>query len=239
MEPVYGNIAAWASSPFLLPLPLLPTLFAQSGFGLIDPPAPPPLPRPPFFEHYLFENPWPLVVLLAVAGAVCFLRLRGTGKNTGALVAAGCLLVCALGAWLLAGSVETGREAIARKTEELVAGAARADVSALDALLSEDLSLFRPGGGESLGKAETLERVRRDLGGFYKIGNWAVLDVQSMTDSPRTGVTQARVRVTLEAAGFPNISWWKIDWRKGPDGEWRAVTIDPKSVTPEVRGQFR
>jgi hypothetical protein len=59
--------------------------------------------------------------------------------------------------------------------------------------------------------------VQQTLGGVYKISEWAVLETQSMTDAPGAGVTQSRIRVTLEA-GFPNISWWKIDWRKGPDG---------------------
>lgn len=214
-------------------------LLAQSGFGLIDPPAPRALPSPPPIEHYLLENPWPLVVVLAVAGVTAFLRLRAAGKPRPGTLWGLTLFLAAGGVWTLASWVQTGREAITRSTAALIGAAARADIPSLDALLSDQLSLFRPGGGPGLGKTETIGRVQRDLGGPYRVREWAVLETQAMTDSASSGVAQVRVRVTLEAAGIPNISWWRIDWRKGADGAWRAVTIEPVSVTVEVRERMR
>lgn len=214
-------------------------VLAQSGFGLIDPSPPKPLPNPPLIEHYLLENPWPLVVVLAVGAMIAFTRLRAAGKPRHGALWGLILLIAGAGVWTLASWVQTGREAIARSTSALIGAAARADIPSLDALLSENLSLFRPGGGAGLGKTDTLDRVQRDLGGPYRVREWAVLETQAMTDSASSGVTQVRVRVTLEAAGIPNISWWKIDWRRGEDGAWRAVTIEPVSVTVDVRERMR
>lgn len=227
-----------------MPAPSLPThppglTLAQQGFAFIDPPAPPPLPRPPALAHYLLENPYPAMVLLSIAGVIAWRALSGAGRGRHAMIAAAACFLGAIAIFLAARSVETPREQLVRSTADLVASTARADVASMEPILAEQVSLFRPGGGPGIDKQEILSRVRETIGRQYRIKEWAILETQAMTDSGVSGVTQVRLRVTLEAAGIPNISWWKLDWRKAADGRWQVLTIDPVSVTPEVRGQIR
>lgn len=212
----------------------VPAMLAQA-FEVIDAPTPTPLASGPLWSRFLLENPYPAVILLLIGAFAAWRLLNNALKGREANIAAAACVALALAIFALARFVQTDRERLRDLTRELVRSTATADVTSLEQLLSPQLSLFRPGGGLSMGKEETLERVQNELGKRYRVREWAVLETQASTDSPTSGITQTRVRVTLEMSPFPTISWWKIDWRKDANGVWRADRIDPVSVPQAVR----
>ena len=224
---ILGSLAATAAAPA-----------RQGGLSMIEPPAPPPLPPAPIWERLLLENPWPLAIILAAGAIVAFvsMRHRAPPRHTAAAVAG--LALAAVGVLVLASLVETAREQMRHQTFELISAAARASVTDTGTLLAPDATLFPPGGGAALDRDDILTRVERDLGGAWRLREWAVLECEASV-SGDTGRTQVKVRATPEAAGFPNISWWRLGWRRDPPGPWRVISIEPVSVTREVENQLR
>ncbi len=209
----------------------------QGGFGMIDPPAPPPLPSPPVFDRFVLENPWPLAVLLALGAVGAFITLRHRPPARRAFLISGGLLAAGAGVVLAGALVETPRERLRSATLALVSAAARADAEGTGELLAPDAVLYPPGGGSALDRDRVMARVREDLGGRWRLREWAVLETQSAA-SGDSGRTQVKVRVTPESVGFPNISWWRIGWRRDGAG-WRVISIEPVSVTAEVERELR
>jgi hypothetical protein len=39
-----------------------------------------------------------------------------------------------------------------------------------------------------------------------------------------------RVRVVPERYEVPNASWWRVEWRRSPDGRWRVTEIQPLEI---------
>jgi len=210
----------------------------QGGFGMIEPPAPTPLPAPSLVDRYLLENPWPLSTILALGAIAAFVTMRHRVPVRRVAAAATALLFAAAGVLLLAASVETPRESLRGATRALVNAAASADAARVAGLLAPDATLFPSGGGSPLGRDAILARVRDDLGGRWKLREWAVLETQAAATGD-SGRTQVKVRVTPEAFGFPNISWWRLAWSRDATGAWRAISIEPVSVTPEVGRELR
>jgi len=196
--------------------------------------APEPLPRAPLLERLLFEQPWGLIVGLLVVAVAAFVALNRRGLwRPGLMVLAGSVLVGA-GAWVLATSVQTPREAMVAATLALVDATAAVDTRALSAQLAPDARLFSrftqpsPAVPEAgLGKDEIIALVQRTLGDQWVLKEHSVEEVQAALDGPRRGRTQVRVRALARQWGVPYGSWWLINWRQEPDGAWRAVTIQP------------
>jgi hypothetical protein len=219
----------------MMPLPIL----LGQAFESFDAPTPPALPSSPVWERYLLENPYPAVILLLIGAMVVWRIMNNAMKRREAAIGAAACVVVAGGVFVLARTVETTRERLKGLTFALVRSTAEADIASLDPLLDDKITLFRPGGGPSLDKGETLERVRNDLGKSFRVKEWAVLELQADVDTPTSAMTQARIRVTLQMSAFPTISWWKLDWRRDAAGVWRVISIDPVSVPQAVRSQLR
>lgn len=209
----------------------------QGGFGALEPPAPAPLPGAPALEHLLLENPWPLAVVGLAGGVAAWVVLRQRGRERGAWTAGGALWVASSAVVTLAWLVETSRERVSAATMALVGRAARAEAEGVGELLAPDAVLFPPGGGGSIGRDAIIARVRDDLGGRWKLREWAVLETQASA-SGDTARSQVKVRATAEAGGFPTFSWWRIGWRR-EGGAWRVIAIEPASVSAEVERELR
>jgi hypothetical protein len=193
-------------------------------------PRPPtPLPAAPLLESILFERPLPLVVLLVLAGLVAFVLLNRRGRAGAGIFALALGVALACGLWILATVVRTDREVVSEQTRELVDAAARTDRAGLSRLLHETAKLSIGGGGW-LERDEILDAVDRRLGATYKLHEWAVVKVEASVDSAEVARTQVNVRAETEAARVPNLSWWKIGWRKAADGRWVVTSIEPLSV---------
>ncbi|MFN0132083.1 MAG: hypothetical protein ACKVW3_06075 [Phycisphaerales bacterium] len=192
-----------------------------------------PLPSAPAFERFVLIQPWPLVGVLALAGLAVAFAVRSRWR-----VALAGLLGALAGMVLAAGMmVTTDREKIAAATRALVDATARADIGALAPMLAADVRFVSelalpgvPGVGIGLDRDQLLKQVADKLGREWTLKEHSVLEVQSTLDGPSAGRTQVRVRVVPEATGFPNASWWRIDWRREGDGTWRVIGIRPLHV---------
>lgn len=209
---------------FLLSLPQPPIVAVTAG----------PLVLASVVERLLFENPWPLIggVILAGAIAIAVFNRRGATRPAVAVIAS--TVVFAAGVWLLARMVTTDRERIRDQTLALVDAVAKVDEPVLASLLADDLSLYLKVGSaateNSLDRAATIDRARRTLGGPYRLKEWHVSDQDIVVSLPNATST-LNVVVIPEAAGLPVHSAWRVDWRRMPDGSWRAFAIELISMS--------
>ncbi len=189
-----------------------------------------PLPAGPLLQRLFLENPWPVAVVLGVAGVLALVVGNARGQlKRGAGIAVACFAVAAV-VWIITATVETTRETLKRRTVELVGVTAAVDLPRLDAILDGSSQLFtvqHPGG---VGKDEILHATSHFLGGVYRVREHQVGQLEAVVDGPNVARTQARVRVVTDATP-PFVSWWLIDWRR--DGDvWRVTGI--RAVAPSL-----
>lgn len=194
----------------------------------------PPLPGPPLWERLLLEEPVYLAGALGLAAIVAFVILNQRARLRTGAVAAVVLLLAAAGVMVLGTTVRTEREAMAESTASLVDAVARVDTAALDQLLASDVMLVSdfhipelPIASPGLGKNAILAAVGVTMR-RYPVKEHRILATQAQSTGPGIGRTQVRVRVVVE--GIPHTSWWKVDWRRGTDGRWRAIAIRPLDI---------
>lgn len=184
----------------------------------------PKLPAPPLLERILFDNPWALVIVLALAAVVLFIVLNGRGKLRAGLLTAAALLLAAGGAYLTSVLVTTPREQIKQATRELVDATAGVRLNDLERLLDDDLVLRVFGVPRDAGKTETLAAVDKRLGSQYVIREHSIQEMDATIDGPRVGRTHVRVHVASDMGALS--SWWRVDWERGEDDVWRARRIE-------------
>lgn len=190
-------------------------------------------------DQFLFENPWPLIGALVLAGAVAFALLNRKGRITPALFSVVAAIVLSVSVWLAARSVTTDRERVRDLTVSLVDATARVDESTLAPMLASDLTLYLKVGAitsdTSMDRAATLEQVRRSVGGPYRLKDWRVTS-NDITISGTQATSRLGVTVTTEVYAVPHRSIWRVDWRHEPDGAWRVFAIEllemPGLATP-------
>ncbi|MFO0835143.1 MAG: hypothetical protein U0638_09245 [Phycisphaerales bacterium] len=205
-------------------------LAAQISAILVPPHAPPRfLGVASLFDRFLFENPWPLIGALVLAGAIGFTLLNRKGRITPALASIAAALVLSTGVWLAARIVTTDRERVRDLTIALVDATAKVDESALTPMLADDLTLYLKVGAittdHSMDRTATLQQIRRSLGGLYKIRDWRITS-SDITTSGTQASARLSVSVTTEAYAIPHRSTWRVDWRREPDDTWRVFAIE-------------
>lgn len=192
---------------------------------------PQPLPPGPIVGRLTLESPAPLIACLVVAALAVWLASREPARRRGRVVA-GLLVVVALGVGVLASVVETTPERLSRHSKELVAAVAAADADALNRRLDPAVVLitFEREGAEPLDMI--VQRVATEFakGGRLELKDYGVLEVQASSETPRRGRVQIKVRATL-ASGVPGVSWWRLDYHLGDDGEWRVSGIQPLAIS--------
>lgn len=180
-------------------------------------------------DRFLFENPWPLIGALVLAGAVAFAILNRKGRVTPALAGVVAAVILSAGVWLAARAVTTDRERVRDLTVALVNATARVDESTLAAMLADDLSLYLKVGAmttdTSMDRAATLQQVRRSLGGLYKLKDWRITS-NDITTGGAQASSRLSVSVTTEAYAIPHRSTWRVDWRRDANGTWRVFAIE-------------
>lgn len=190
---------------------------------------PPSLGVASLFDRFLFENPWPLIGALVLAGAIGFTILNRKARITPALASIAAALLLSVGVWLAARIVTTDREQVRDLTVALVDATARVDESTLAPMLANDLTLYLKVGtitsDTSLDRAATLAQVRRSLGGLYKLKDWRVT-TNEVTTSGTQASSRLSVSVTTEVYAIPHRSTWRVDWRREPDNTWRVFAIE-------------
>jgi hypothetical protein len=209
---------------------------------LSDPIEVPALAPGPVFERFVLVNPWPLAIVLVIAAAVAWVVLSRQGRTRHAGMAVGGLTLMAACIVAAASLVTTQREVLRDRTGLLVSAVARVDLDALDGLLADNVLMFaspdRLGsgtrtitpGGQPRDKAAILDTVRRYLGSAYPVKEHRVLETQVAVDGKQLARTQVHVRVTPEAAPLMHRSWWRLEWRREPDGAWLVTGIEPMQI---------
>lgn len=206
------------------------TLAAQTSAIFVPPQAPPlSLGLASLFDRFLFENPWPLMGALVLAGAIGFSLLNRKGRVTPALASIATALALSAGVWFAARSITTDRERVRDLTIALVDATAKVDESTLGPMLADDLTLYLKVGAittdNSMDRAATLQQVRRSLGGLYKIKDWRITS-NDITTSGTQASAHLSISVTTEAYAIPHRSTWRVDWRREGDGTWRVFAIE-------------
>ncbi len=180
-------------------------------------------------DRYLFENPWPLIGVIILAGAIAFGFLSRTGKSTRPAACVVIVLACCVGVWLVARNVTTQRERVRALTLQLVDVAARSDEAALAPLLADDFTLYLRVGNvshdTSMDRAATLQQIHRTLGTIYKLRDWRVTSNEVATSGTQA-TSNLSVTVTTELYPMPHRSSWRVDWRRDPGGQWRAFAVE-------------
>ena len=78
-----------------------------------------PITDPPFIEHLLLEQPWPLAVVVIVIGVILFIVARRSGKRPLYYVALASAVLAPL-LFVLSSMVTTDREHLMDQTTQLV-----------------------------------------------------------------------------------------------------------------------
>ncbi len=207
-----------------------------SQISLGDPASVRPLPARPFLSHLFLENPMPLVGVCVAGAIVAFFVLNARGRAALAVIVGLVLATLAGGFYSIAAAVRTDHEALDEQSARLVDAAATLDFAALRDVLSPEARIESTIAQSEIplakGREAIVDAVRSTLGGTYSVKEHATLEVQATLDGPQVGRTQVRVRVTPSGGMYevPMFSWWRIDWRRGGDGEWHAVVIEPLAI---------
>ena len=213
-------------------------LLAQGLAGL-DAKAPPPLPSQPFFQRFFLESPTVVVVIAVGISLVAFAILGTRGRPRQARIAAAAGALTASIVIALATLIETDQEKMENATERMIHAVAQADTASLEELLTPDAVLLSPLSGQPLTRDQVLARIATDFvaGRPYHVRDHRVLAMQASMDGERAGRVQVKVRITPDD-GPPTPVWVRLDFEKGPDGEWRAGGIAVLSVGG-IAGQLR
>lgn len=212
-------------------MPIPPLLLAQAGLFTQSDAAQrvPSLPAPPALEHYLLENPWPLVIVLVVAALVAAALLNRRARGRQALLAAGGLLIVAGAVIAAAALVTTTRETLIQRTRELVDATAKADIAALQDMLASDVELRTFFFDRGRPRGELLDDVRRYMGQEYPVQSHREDSAQATIDGRNAARTQVHVVVRAREVTMYDVpvgSWWRIEWRKDDDGQWRVRGLE-------------
>lgn len=195
---------------------------------------PPDLPRPPLFESLLFERPLPAVVALLLIAAIVAWTGWSRGRSRMLLVALAVgMLAAAWGA--VATLVTTDREALSRRSRDLVHAVADVHIARVAEILDQDATLTYFRAPVGLDRDGILREIERTLGGEYRVKEARVNSVQTAIDGPNLARTQVHVTVVPHATQFPHQSWWRLDWRRGTDRTWRVFSIEPLVISGLAR----
>lgn len=187
----------------------------------------PPLPTAPLWERLLFEQPWPVMVLLLCLGLIGAWLTLGRSKRLSVGLAVGGVLGSVI-LWGVSDRVETVREVVEQQSRALVTAAVNGHEVPLSELLLPGVVLVAPAPVGRIESAQTLiqSSVRRAAPALVSGG---VLESRSVQDNRTTARAQVRVRVEPAGGGFVSNSWWLIIWRldeSGPEPRWRASSIE-------------
>lgn len=186
------------------------------------------MPDPPSVSsltYYLFDNPWPLTVVLVVIAIVMAVSARRSGRRdllrAAAIPAILAIIVLATGYLVTTSGERAGQ--IARR---LVAAAEQADVPGAMGLFSDDamMALIDP---RNPGVGIKVIRDRVELvEGRYRIDSARITSLKTYSAAGDRGVAHLRVTASFSSAyGYPTPSSWVIEVRPDDDGQWKITHI--------------
>ncbi|USN99895.1 MAG: hypothetical protein H6810_04325 [Phycisphaeraceae bacterium] len=209
---------------------MTPTL-AQLGDWIN--PSVPALPSPPLLEHLVLESPTLPAVALILGGIVILIALRSRNQTRAGLIACAAAIGVAGVIWTAGSLVETKREHLLALQDRLIEATAHANIAALEPLLASDARARSPGlpmlkGG--IDRGALINLVESTLGNRYPVASTGIIERQAVIDGPRAARTQ--VYLAVQPQDFSKTwAWFAIAWRLDPDGQWRAIEIEPLFIS--------
>ncbi|MEM1330433.1 MAG: hypothetical protein AAGG07_07725 [Planctomycetota bacterium] len=192
---------------------------------------PPELPGPPMWEWLLLESPLIPAVSLVGAGFIALIALTRVGKGKHGLGALCGGVVLGVACYLIGTIVETDRETLRFRTQELVRAVGASEPDAAAPMLG-DRVLYRgwpsPREWDRQGILDNITPWMTSAG----ISGGEVVEVEASLDGPNVARVQTRVRAS--GAGRYPLSWWRLDYTRR-DGEWRVTGIEPL-IIPGIVG---
>jgi len=198
------------------------------------------LPQSPrMLTRWLFENPWPLAIALALLGAVLVLRGLGDGRRP-LLVGGGAAVALALAALLVGSVVTTPGEHAAAIVRRLVAHAEQAETDAALGLFADD-AVMNYGRRENPGTAiADIRRALSALEGRHRIESNRVRRLVAVTLDEETGEVELSCSTTTGSSSGAVPTDWIVRVRR-IDGEWRIdrLTFERLFAGPPTPGVWR
>ena len=179
------------------------------------------LPDSSFITRFLFENPWPIAILLGLAAVV----IGGTGLRDGVLSRvrlAGVLLVLGVAAVFVDRWVVTSGEHAEATVRELVDAMAAVDMVRVDALLASDCAVHRlspTNPGQSI--APALREYERYVG-RTAIEKCSITSLKRA--SVRDDVGEVQFAVSVTTSQFGSFSAWHARVRR-ENGVWQVTDL--------------
>lgn len=198
-------------------------------------------PESGLFHAYLLENPWPVGLMLLIAGvAVGALSLRE--GRTARLPIAAVVIALGVGVMLAGMLVTTAGEHAERVTRDLVVAVEGNDLTGADRLLADDMTY----GATSLsnlpvGGKDDIMKALSEFTARVTLEKNRVTSMEIATVDGQTG--HARLSLWTEGSGgngqVPLIgrSSWILVVERGEDGTWRVqriIWVDLNGQTPPV-----
>lgn len=177
------------------------------------------------FEHLFLESPWAVMVVLAV-GAVMLFSAGNKRHHKGLMIGSGVALALAVGVYLLAQAVTTGREQLIRDTQSLVAATAPLDPAVLDRLLDSNVVVTGPDGSVWVNAGQVMPRLRSAVDRFT-INSQQVRSIQAVVRDNGWGESALTVRTDISDSGTgPVNTGWVLSWRHDLTSDtWQVVDI--------------
>ncbi|MCZ6836741.1 MAG: hypothetical protein O7G85_13270 [Planctomycetota bacterium] len=183
------------------------------------------MPDPPsvgLINRYVFENPWPLALILLIAGAVIMWSalVKGHLKHLpGGVILGGLAIAIAL----LGVFIQTSGEHARLITRQFVKHVAAQDISSATLLLAPNASMafdspLNPGHDLSYIKAQ-LKRVEAAL----EINSNRITHLSGYVESQDRGVTH--LTCWTDAGYGPTRSQWVIEVSRQVDGSWQISRL--------------
>jgi hypothetical protein len=194
---------------------------------------------PPMLTRWLFENPWPLAIALALVGAVLLVRWLGD-RSRPLLAGGGVAIVLAVAALLVGGVVTTPGEHAEAVVRRLVGHAERAETDAAVALFAEG-AVLNYGRRENPGTAiEDIRRALSALEGRHRIESNRVRRLAAVTLDEETGEVELSCSTTTSSSSQAVPTDWIVRVRR-IDGEWRIdrLTFERLFMNPPTPGVWR
>lgn len=177
------------------------------------------IPPPPLLQHLFLEQPWPVVIVLV--GLAAIFRVVGRRRNKPWMnrVSLG-TVVLAIGVYVLAWQVTTGREQLMAQTQQLI----DATVKPLRmATLSSMIGPNTPIVNANHHLIARFGQVHHTLHA-YPINGQSVTNL-SATANGNTGLSRFSVTTRFKVVGVPLPSTWALAWRRDKRGRWRVTRI--------------
>ncbi len=174
--------------------------------------------------RYLFEQPWPLIVVLAcVAAALLISGLRRRQRSP--VVAAGVLLAAAVGVFITATLVTTDREVVERLTQRVLDATAPVDTATLQQLIRPDAAVRLPN-GITLTLLHPLPLELVDAVERFEVTQQTMRSLDVEVTRPGVALAHLTVRTNTEHGGARAMNTsWLLTWQKVDQEHWQIQDV--------------